>query len=435
MRRPPRTSAVLPVAAICLTLTACAGGSSGSDQDTLQVAYWNYGPSAEQSNQALATGFEDENPGSTVDLMPVAGENWGSYYANLSTLIAAGERPDLSYISSEGVKFLDQNGLVLPINDYLDSDPDAEAIRADIAPGLLDTFAVGEDITALPNGWNNMVVYYNTAVFAEAGVQPPQGDWTWADFASTAAELTADTDGDGRTDRFGFAWASNEIFPGILPWVANAGGNLVSDDVCQATADSAPVTEALTFLTGLLDDGSAAAPMPMSDIFTRFQTGEVAMFGAGRWPTATFLPAGFTDFDIRLYPTGSTYRTVIGAAGYPILTSAQNPDLAWEFQKYSASAQVQDAQIGTPDAPRDAIPSLRSSAERTVAAGIPPESGDLFYASVDEFASLTPFPAPAKYSEYEATVLRWTQLIFGGETTVAEGLSGLQDDLSAIVAC
>ena len=25
-------------------------------------------------------------------------------------------------------------------------------------------------------------------------------------------------------------------------------------------------------------------PMPMSDVFTRFQNGQVAMFGAGRWP-------------------------------------------------------------------------------------------------------------------------------------------------------
>lgn len=279
-----------------------------------------------------------------------------------------------------------------------------------------------------------MVIYYNTAVFAEAGVAPPRADWTWEDFRATAEALTADTDGDGSVDRYGFTWASNEIFPGILPWVANAGGNLVNDDVSEATADSPAVVEAVSFLKGLIDDGVSPAPSPMGDIFTAFQNGSVAMFGAGRWPSATFLPNGFTDWDVQYYPTGRTYKTVAGAAGYAILTSAVEPDLAWELQKYTVSAEIQDAQIGTPEAPRDAIPSLRSTAEKTVEAGIPPANGKIFYGSVDDHPALTPFPAPAKYSEYEATVLRHIQLIFAGEVSVERGLADLQAELATVIA-
>lgn len=432
-----RLAAVLAVGAT-LVLSACTsagpGGGSGSPS-TLNIAYWNYGPAAETSNKALADGFAKENSGATVTLTPVAGDNWGAYYANLSTLIASGKRPDLAFTASEGVKFLFQNRLVLPINQYLSSDPAAKAIQNDIAPGLLSSFAIGDQIAALPNGWNNMVIYYNTNMFTAAGLQPPAGNWTWADFEKTALALSKDTNGDGKPDQYGFTWASNEIFPGILPWVANAGGNLVSSDVCAATADSRPVVEAVTFLKKLIDEGAAAAPMPMSDVFTRFQAGQVAMFGAGRWPTATFLPAGFTAFDIQLYPKGQTYKTVVGAAGYAIMKSSSNPDLAWKFQKYSSSAKIQDSEIGTAKSPRDSIPSLRSTAQKTVDAGIPPANGALYYDSIDKYPSLTPFPAPAKYSEYESTVLRYTQLIFGGDETVANGLARMQQDLSAIVKC
>lgn len=445
MNRSLRALGVLPViAALMATALSSCGDSqdastdsqgASTDSQALTVAYWNYGPQAETDNQALADGFEKANPGVTVTITPIAGDNWGAYYANLATLIASGEKPDLTFISSEGVKFLSQNNLVLPINDYLESDPEAAAIQDDIAPELLKSFAVGDDVTALPNGWNNMVIFYNTDMFAAAGIPAPTADWAWDDFAATAKSLSKDTDGDGKPDQFGFAWASNEIFPGILPWVANAGGNLVSDDVCSATADSAPVEEAVTFLQGLIDNGSAPAPMPLSDVFTRFQAGQIAMFGAGRWPTATFLPAGFTSFDIQLYPTGDTYQTVVGAAGYPILKASQNPDLAWKFQKYTTSAEIQDSQIGTPTSPRDSIPTLRSTAMKTVEAGIPPSNGQLYYDSVDKFDSLTPFPAPAKYSEYESTVLRYTQLIFGGESSVSDGLAGMQEDLSSIVSC
>jgi multiple sugar transport system substrate-binding protein len=157
------------------------------------------------------------------------------------------------------------------------------------------------------------------------------------------------------------------------------------------------------------------------------------MFGGGRWPSATFLSNGFTDWDIQLYPTGKTYKTVAGAAGYAILTSAADQNLAWALQRYTVSPEIQDGQIGTPTAPRDSIPTLRSTAQKTVAAGIPPAHGDLFYGSVDDHPALTPFPAPAKYSEYEATVLRHLQLIFAGEAPVDQGLAALQQELTTII--
>jgi len=434
MDRAHRLAAVSVAALAMVVPTASlAQDSSDAQEGTLKIAYWNWGQGAEVGNQAIADGFMAEHPGVTVDLLPISGENWGTYYANLATTIAAGERPDIAFTASEGIKFLAENGLVVPVNQYLQDDPEASALRDDIAPELIASFSFGDEITALPWGWNNMVVYYNQDVFDEAGLSYPSADWTWDEFRETAEALTADTDGDGSTDRYGFAWASNEIFPGVLPWIANAGGNLVNDDVTAATANSPEVIQAVTFLKGLLDDGIAAAPSPMGDIFTAFQNGSVAMFGAGRWPIASFVPNGFDRFDIQLYPTGDTYQTVVGAGGYAILSSTPDPDLAWELQKYTVSVPVQDALIGTPEAPGDAIPTLRSSAQKAVEAGIPPASTNLYYGSVDDHLALTPFPAPAKYSEYESTVLRHLQLIFAGEVSVEDGLGALQQDLTAVI--
>jgi len=283
--------------------------ASSSGEKSLEIVYWNYGPAAETGNKATADAFMAANPGSKVTLTPVTGENWGTYYANVATLIASGKRPDLMVISGEGAQFVHANNLVLPVNKYLDKDPEAKALTGDIAQGLIDGFTVKGDVVTLTNAWNDMVVYYNTAVFKKAGVEPPTADWTWADFEATAKKLTKDTNGDGKPDQYGFTWASNEIFPGIMPWVANAGGNLTSDDVCSATADTPQVNKAVSFLEGLIKEGVSPAPMPMSDVFTRFQNGQIAMFGAGRWPIATFLPK-FKNFDIQLYPKGDTYKGV-----------------------------------------------------------------------------------------------------------------------------
>lgn len=437
MNIPFRTVALLGVTMILGTaLTGCSDSSnSESDGKTLEIAYWNYGPAAEAGNKATAEAFTAKHPDVKITLTPVAGENWGSYYANLATLIASGNRPDLMTISGEGAQFVHANNLVLPINSYLDSDPEAKALVDDIAPGLVKGFTVDGDIVTLTYGWNDMVVYYNTDVFKQAGIDPPSASWTWDDFKQIAKRLSKDTNGDGKTDQYGFTWASNEIFPGIMPWVANAGGNLTSDDVCTATADTPQVTKAVSFLRGLITEGISPAPMPMSDVFTRFQSGQIAMFGAGRWPIASFLPAGFKAFDIQLYPKGDTYKTVFGGAGYPILKSSKNPDLAWEFQKHTVSDESEKQYVGTPEKPGDSIPSRRSVAKTISQVGVPPANSDLYYDSIDSYDVLVPYPAPAKYSEFESTVLRHLQLIFAGETPVADGLKNLQGELKGIVSC
>jgi multiple sugar transport system substrate-binding protein len=438
MNTPFRKVALLgaTVMLVGASLMACSSGSNSSSSDqSLEIAYWNYGPAAETNNKSSADAFTAAHPGVKITLTPVAGENWGSYYANIATLIASGKRPDLMTISGEGAQFVHANNLVLPINSYLDSDPAGKALLADIAPGLIKGFTVKGDIVTLSYGWNDMVVYYNTDVLKAAGVAPPTADWTWADFKAMAKKLTKDTNNDGKPDQYGFTWASNEIFPGIMPWVANAGGNLTSDDVCQATANTPQVTKAVSFLEDLIKENISPAPMPMSDVFTRFQNGQIAMFGAGRWPIASFLPAGFKSFDIQLYPKGDTYKTVFGGGGYPILKSSKNPDLAWEFQKFTVSDETQKQYVGTPDKPGDSIPSRRSAAQTISKVGVLPANSDLYYNSIDKYDTLVPYPAPPKYSEFESTVLRHLQLIFAGEKSVADGLKDMQGELGNIVKC
>lgn len=423
-------SAVVALTAAALTSCSTSSSNTSASKD-LNVAFWDYGPSAEQNNKALADGFEKANKGTKVTLTPVAGENWGTYYANVATLMASGKHPDLMLISGEGTQFLAKNNLVVPINDYLKKD---KALTADIAPGLINGFKAGNEIVGLPSSWQNMLIYYNTDDFKAAGIAPPSADWTWDDFVATAKKLTVDKNGDGTPDQYGFTWASNEIYPGIMPWVANAGGNLTDDKVCNATVDSAPVVKAVTFLDNLIKEKIAPAPMPMSDVFTRFKAGTIAMFGAGRWPITSFVP-GFTAFDVQLYPKGDTYKTVFGGNSYPILKSSKNPDLAWEFQKYTVSTEIQDKFVGTAAAPGDSIPSLRSVADKIVSEKVLPSNSHLFYDSIDKYPQFSPYPAPPKYSQYESTILRSLQLIFSGEKTPEDGLKSLQTELQPIVAC
>ena len=42
----------------------------------------------------------------------------------------------------------------------------------------------------MPQNISSLVVYYNTALFAERGVDPPAPGWSFEDFTATARALT-----------------------------------------------------------------------------------------------------------------------------------------------------------------------------------------------------------------------------------------------------
>ena len=103
--------------------------------------------------------------------------------------------------------------------------------------------------------------------------------------------------------------------------------------------------------------------------------------------------------------------------------------------RMAVSNDIEKQYVGTPDKPGDSIPSRRSLSQTISKVGVPPANSDLFYDSIDKYPTLVPYPAPAKYSTFESTVLRHLQLIFAGESPVADGLKAMQSELSTIVTC
>lgn len=424
----------LPAATIAViaavSLVGCSGGGGGGggggeDDNELKLMFWNSGSAVEERWRALADAFIEDNPEVTIDLVPVAGENWGTYLANAAIQIAGGQNPDLIFTAVEGLEFLSSNNLILPINDYVENDPEGQELVDGLLPGLENILSTGGEQWMMPIATNNMVMYYNTDRFTEAGLEPPTADWTWEDFLETAEALTEDTNGDGTADRYGFSWTSNEIFPGILPWVVNQDGNLISEDKCSPTINSEPVVEAVSFLYDLIYEHQVSpAPAQMGDLLSRFQTGEIAMMGAGGWPSDTFFQAGFSAFDIQKMPTGSTYATVHGGNGFATMRTASNPDLAWDFQKFATANYFQKSSIPAQTAIAETWPTEGAAA-----------NAKLYATSFTENPTIPWFPNPTQYSDYEAATLRSLQLIFAGETGVQEGLDAAQEELSTIVMC
>jgi multiple sugar transport system substrate-binding protein len=126
--------------------------------------------------------------------------SWADYIDKLVTQVASGKIPDLIHMATEGVQLTIRRNLVVPLDEFINS-AEAKELLSDIDPALLKGFTVDGKLYLLPEEWNNMVIYYNTKVFKEAGIPPPPDDWTWDDFLTLAKRLTS---GEGPDKRFGF---------------------------------------------------------------------------------------------------------------------------------------------------------------------------------------------------------------------------------------
>jgi len=314
---------------VLLLLAAVLGVASVSAQDDnhLLFLYWDNGPGARPGWEKLIAGFNEANPNITVELRGIQGRNWTEYLNGIATTVAGGDKPDLMYVGGFP-QLLVELDLVIPLDDYIARDADElKDYLADVPPVMMQALQVNGQQVMLPYSWNNMVIYYNTARFEEAGLEPPAENWTCDDFLETAQALTDNEGNDGTTPRYGFAWNNVEIFTGVTPWIFANGGNIVSEDYCQATFDTPQVRDALQFLYDLIYTYEVApAPASGADLFTLFKSGDIAMFGAGRWPLTNFVPSNFTDFDIQYWPGNPNRLTEFGVDGFPILKTSQNPE-------------------------------------------------------------------------------------------------------------
>lgn len=412
------------------------GGAGAQDAPSGEVTFvfWDNTTETRAGWEAHVARFNEQFPDITVNLIGVPGTIWADYLNGTATLIAGGETPDIIWVATEGVRFLVDLDLMMPLDDLIAEEGDAlDDYFGDIAPSLLDGFRIEDQLYFLPYSWNNMVIYYNKNMFDAAGLEYPSDDWTREDFLAAAQAMTADNDGDGNNDQYGFSGSGGAMFF-TLPWVFANGTDIVSDDFCSTNLTDPAVIEAIQFIHDMVYEYKVApAPGTLTNTEIQFINGEVAMFGAGRWATGGMYREGFTDYDVAPWPGNPDQTTEYGVDGFGIFKSSQNTAAAWEFLKYMSSADVQEGLIASVDSgsPLGNIPALRSVADQM--SQFPPENYGIFYGSLD--GSVRPVTAPPRFNELESIFIRYVDLVMANEMSVEDAMNAAQTELLSVVAC
>ncbi len=180
--------------ATALGLTAaCGGGSStgseGGNDKPDELTYWasNQGTSLEHDKEVLTPEIEkfEKKTGIDVKLEVVP---WDSLLDRILAATTSGQGPDVLNIGNTWSASLQaSDGLLAWDDETLDRIGGRDRF---VPSALAAAGAEGQDPAAVPLYSLSYALYYNKAMFAEAGIEEPPA--TWDDFVEIGKRLTGD---------------------------------------------------------------------------------------------------------------------------------------------------------------------------------------------------------------------------------------------------
>ena len=320
-------------AAAWLAIPACR---PAADPQTLRFRFW--GDTEEiKVIQGLLTQFEAAHPG--VHIKAERKNPDGTYADELLAEFAVHSAPDVMFLSTDNVDVVSKGFKLADLNRFLAQDPDLKA--SDYYQAIIRRFTRSKRLVALPRDVAPVAcIYYNKALFDQAGLAYPKDGWTWDDLRSDAIKLTH-RDASGQPSQLGFADDWNLVDA----WILSSGGRQVDDFAAPTrfTFAERKSLDGILFRWKLMqkdrvmpssEDGQALSGGPA----VQFVAGHLAMFHSGLWKTPSFRAIQGFDWDVAPFPRkkGVKPRYWGGGSGYGIRADAANPALCWELVKFMA---------------------------------------------------------------------------------------------------
>jgi multiple sugar transport system substrate-binding protein len=319
-----------------LTLAACGGGAGDADGGAsasgggrVELTLWTGFTGGDRgAYEALVEAFNESHDDIqvTMEIQP-----WDTIAQTLPSAWATGEGPDLATPNFDPNiinRYLETDSL-LPLDAVGDGE---DQINVDqLAPAGVDAFTVDGTLYAVPANIATLQLYYNKALFDDAGIDgPPQ---TVEEFRDVARELTSD-------GVYGLSLAEREtiqMWP-VLQWLD--GGDIVDEDGCSVLDDAANI-ESLEAWSQLVLDGVAPVGLTGAESDALFSAGQAAMQLNGPWAAPGYRDAGI-DLGIAPVPTGVDGPVTLGST-VPLAVSAgtEHPEEAQEFLAWWTGQEAQ----------------------------------------------------------------------------------------------
>lgn len=226
---------------------------------------------------------------------------WGDYYTKLQTAVAAGKGPDVGVSHASKLPELVEQGVVEPIDSYLEElDIDLSTMYGE---NSLDSVTFDGEVYAIPLDTHAEILYYNKDILEKAGVTlNDEGglDIKSKDDFFAILDKCKEVIGDGESV---ISLTNNGDDPYRVWWATyfQMGGTpLVNDEGTEVTMDKEIAVKAAEFVKSLYDNGYVAEGIDDHQKF--FQSGKAAFYIGGTWGTGALEQTEGLNFAAQPWP-------------------------------------------------------------------------------------------------------------------------------------
>ena len=330
-----------------LMLSACGGNDSKTDESaaqgsgkdekvkiTLMSNTYTESPEGPEEEK-MAEAYMKEHPNVTIEFMGVPTND---YMQQLVTLATAGNLPDAFALNPTWGLKAQEMGVTEDLNNLL-TDEDKEVFY-DYA---LDEATINDEMVYLNWFLTPPALIYRTDWFEEKDLTPPE---TWEDFQKVAKELTEDTDGDGKIDRWGFGMLGmrNESAESRFFYIMRTFGvELLKEEDGKWTTDvgSDKFKECLQMFTDFsLKDGivpPGVTEMGYPEVAQQFASEQVATMVTGPNAIGTAINQN-ENLEGKIgsipIPKDVQHTTVLTGQGYGINKDSKHKEVVLDYLKF-----------------------------------------------------------------------------------------------------
>lgn len=335
---------------MAIGLVSCGGSDKGKDKassdepKTLKVyTWWDITKFAHL--QKMKEDFESKNPDIKLEFITVPGEG---YADTMITKLAGGETPDVMMLAMDQVPRYAKKNMIMPLDDLADKE-----YKDSLYPVVKNALTVDGKMYAAGRDVTPKVMYINTKMFKDAGVEIPSDTWTMDDFVEVAKQLTK---GSGADAQWGYYWKnySDQTFAHMAAF----GGKLYSEDGKSSVLSTDENTKkAVQFMYDLTNTykvcptGAQAAQYGDNE-YSSFMANKVAM-QIGSLSTSANLEANKAEYTVLPIPSVNGVSTSSSFVNtWTIPEGAKNLELSWRVVEFLSGKEGQqialDMKFGLP---------------------------------------------------------------------------------------
>ena len=226
---------------------------------------------------------------------------------------------DLATVWPEEARALGEEGILLPLDQYLATD--GSATEQGFYPSVLEQFRQGA-LYALPVDARPLVAYYDADYFSLNELPPMDSSWDWDDLVESARKLTR-RGTEGRVTRWGLAAHTNQLWWALWQNEAEA----VDAQTLQCRLQEPAAIAALQFVRDLLHT-HRVSPLAFSMDLNKVSPPPAIVYGVPP------IRPNYGDYRVAVLPRGKVRAVPVFAdMGIAIAAQTEKPEAAYTALK------------------------------------------------------------------------------------------------------